>query len=387
MTATGARSSAMRPVERVAAAGRTVFWCVAGGALLLGVAGCATRGTGVGQLAPLREKVTVELRDPPLLATSALLDGDTLIVADSRGGGIELFDRKHGIRVREVGGLGSQRGSFTSPFRVFRTAAGYGVYDIGPRRVVIRFNRRWGFLDEQRTMLSSGIPRPGHWSPTSFLALRDRDVVLGYASASLFSPPPPGDAYLFSFAVDGGRTAFAWVTAGGEPAQRQMYAMTLGGGGLLALPDGGWIALVGGTFEFLRFDAGDRLVARWPGSREVFAPPDIDSRPNAATNEALTSWWSAQVQVGGLVEIRPGRVGVLLVRPGQNGTAREAVFEVYDLASHGLVSRYSVPAVIGRESKVVFPSGGRGVASILVQDQGEGFETKARYCEYALPRR
>lgn len=387
MTATAMRGLAVGPIERVVAAGRTVFWCVGGGALLLSVAGCATRGVGVGQLAPLREKVDVELRDPPLLATSALLDGDTLIVADSRGGRVELFDRKHGIRVREVGELGSQRGSFTSPLRVFRTTVGYGVYDIGPRRVVIRFNRRWGFVDEQRTMVSSGIPRPGHWSPTAVLALRDREVVLGYASASLFSTPAPGDAYLFSLAADGGRTALAWVTAEGETAFKQTYAINLGGGALLALPDGGWLALVGGTFEFRQFDAGDRLVARWPGSREVFAPPDVDSLPNAATNEALTSWWNAQVQVGGLVEVRPGRVGVLLVRPGQGGAAREAVLEVYDLASHGLVSRNSVPAVIGRESKVVFPSGGRGVASILVQDSGVGLETKARYCEYVLPRR
>ncbi len=387
MTATGMCGSVVRHIGRVVPAVGRVLWCVSAGILLLGAAGCATRGAAVGTLAPLQETVNVELRDPPLLATSALLDGDTLIVADSRGGRVELFDRKHGIRVREVGEVGTRRGGVTTPVRVFRTTLGYGVYDIGPRRVVIRFNRRWGFLDEQRTMLSSGIPRPGHWSPTAILALRDREVVLGYASASLFSPPSPGDAYLFSFAVDGGRTALAWVTAEGEAAQRQIYAITLGGGGLLALPDGGWLALVGGTFEFLQFDGGDRLVARWPGSREVFTPPDLDTLPDAATNEALTSWWNAQVQVGGLVEVRPGRVGVLLVRPRQDGQAREAVFEVYDLASHGLVSRYSVPAVIGRESKVVFPSGGRGVASVLVQDSGVGLETKARYCEYALPRR
>ncbi|MDD5564429.1 MAG: hypothetical protein PHQ91_12025 [Thermoanaerobaculaceae bacterium] len=219
------------------------------------------------------------------------------------------------------------------------------------------------------------------------MALPGREVVLGYAARALFSPPAPGNAYLFSLAADGGRVPLAWFTAEGEAGLRQRLAVGYGGGALLALPDGGWLGLVGGTFEFLLFDAGDRLVARWPGSREVFAPPDIGTLPDEATNEALTSWWNAQVQVGGLVEVRPGRVGVLLVRPGQGGAEREAVFEVYDLASHGLVSRYSVPAVIGRESKVVFPSGERGVASILVQDQGGGLETKARYCEYALPRR
>lgn len=388
MTATGVRGSGVRHIGRVMPTARRTVWCVGAGALLLGVTGCATRAAAVGRLTPLREEINVELSDPPLLTTSALLDDDTLIVADLRGGHIELFDRKRGARLREVGEVGTQRGGFTTPVRVFKTAGGYGVWDVGPKRVVIRFDRRWTFIDEERTYLSSDVPQPRRWDPSkAVLALPGREVVLGYAAAALFSPPAPGNAYLFSLAADDSRVPLAWFTAEGEAGLRQRLAVGYGGGALLALPDGGWLALVGGTFEFLRFDGDDRLVARWPGSQEVFAPPDIDSLPSAATNEALTSWWNRQVQVGGLVEIRPGRVGVLLVRPRPGGQGREAVLEVYDLTSHGLVSRYSVPAVIGRESKVVFPSGGRGVASILVQDQGAGLETKARYYEYALPRR
>ena len=103
MTLRWIRRSPVRRIGRIMRMVRTVSWCTGSGALLLGVAGCATRGTGVGQFAPLREKITVELRDPPLLTTSALLDGDTLIVADLRGGHIELFDRKRGARLREVG--------------------------------------------------------------------------------------------------------------------------------------------------------------------------------------------------------------------------------------------------------------------------------------------
>ena len=387
MTLRWIRRSPVRRIGRIMPMVRTVSWCMGSGALLLGVAGCATRGALVGTLRPLREKVDVELSEPPLLTASALLDDDALVVADLHGGHIELFDRMRGARLREVGEVGTRRGEFTTPVRVFKTAGGYGVWDAG-RRVVLRFDRRWTFIDEERTYLSSDVPQPRRWDPSkAVLALPGREVVLGYAAAALFSPPAPGNAYLFSLAADGSRVPLAWFTAEGEAGLRQRLAVSYGGGALLALPDSGWIALVGGTFEFLRFDGGDRLVARWPGSREVFAPPDIDSLPNAATNEALTSWWNAQIQVGGLVEVRPGRIGVLLVRPGRGGQAREAVFEVYDLASHGLVSRYSVPAAIGRESKVVFPSGGRGVASILVQDQGEGLETKARYCEYAVPQR
>lgn len=239
MTPRGVRGAMVRLGRSGTTVGR-ILWCLGSGALLLGAAGCATRGAVVGALTPLREKVNVELSDPPLLTISALVDGNTLVVADLRGGRIELFDRKRGARLREVGELGTRRGGFTTPVRVFKTAGGYGVWDAGPKRVVIRFDRRWTFIDEERTYLSSDVPQPRRWDPSSaVLALPGREVVLGYAAAALFSPPAPGNAYLFSIAADGGRVPLAWFTAEGEAGLRQRLAVGYAGGALLALPDGG----------------------------------------------------------------------------------------------------------------------------------------------------
>jgi hypothetical protein len=296
--------------------------------------------------------------------------GTSLLVADRRLSRVRVYDRATGKLQKDIGRSGLKPGELVKPIHVFTTDAGFGVWNHRGNfgHSIQLFDDKWVF---QRDIATTRPPRARidpvicpHWHNGRLLMIAfsvglvpDRDTSGGY----IFSMAPSGEVKPI-------------MSAGSSDEARIMgRGLRDTMGGIQTLLDGGWLAVMPGTYELLRFDAADHLTLHWQGSWEKFTPADWSTRSRQAEDEAsMWRWYRTLVFVSAPIVISAQEVAVIVAPPEPAAGKRSVWLEVYNTSNGSFIGRQRLPiepALIGDEC--VAQSSTPSEVVLLVQDDAE----------------
>jgi len=306
-----------------------------------------------------------------------------MFVGDPRRGQVRVYDRATGVLKDVVGRLGLNPGELVKPIHVFKTGSGFGVWNhrgVSGHSILL-FDESWGFQRNVATTLSGArriepVICP-HWHD-------NRLLMIGYCVGMVPGRDTRSD-YIFSMATSGEVTPI--MSAGSADEARAMgRGLRDTMGGIQTLPDGGWLAVMPGTYELLRFDAADRLALRWKGERAKFTPADWSTRSRGTEDEAsMWRWYRSLVFVSAPVVLSERTVAVVVAPPGPGAGKRSVWLEVYDIVDGSFLDRQRLPIeapVIGDECMAQSATPGEVV--LLVQDDAESSSSPVTVYEFRV---
>lgn len=300
-------------------------------AVLLAAHGLHAGGPATGPRWVSSQVKSVRLDPPPEKGLSSFVKGGQLVLADLGAGKVRVYDTATGLATSTIGRSGLKPGELVKPIHAFAAGSEIGVWNY-------RSTFQRGFLIFAAGT-SVGKEIPAFYADGSFLSPTlpphwDKGRILAIASMGKGQKVPPDGKSAIIFALDtaGHATAVAWAEDAAEAHQMgRGLKNTLGG--IASLPDGGWVAVLPGTYEFFRFDRMDRLVRRWHGDRAHFTAADWSTRSRNEDDDLMWQWYRTLTFVSAPVLISDKEIGVIVgpVEPG--GRSRSLWLEVYDTSN------------------------------------------------------